>query len=195
MSPKPRIQLSRACADSVETLRDIRKREVSQPADRLVPEAYGQRGKLLVALLAAVFLACAPGIRAPEVRVQSVSAKSAQETIVGLAIYNPNPFPLHVQSVDYEVSVGKNLCGRGRREELLFLDARETTDAEFNLSLDWSGVMEALPSLLTDSVTFSVKGSYVASTVFGRRRFGFDGRRTVSVKDEARSFIENLFGE
>jgi len=56
-------------------------------------------------------------------------------------------------------------------------------------------VAEAFPSLLTDSVVLSVKGSYVVSTVFGRRRFGFDGRKTVSVKDEVRSFIENLFGQ
>jgi hypothetical protein len=36
-------------------------------------------------------------------------------------------------------------------------------------------------------VVFGVKGSYVASTAFGRR--------TVSVKDRVRSFSENLFGE
>ena len=100
-----------------------------------------------------------------------------------------------MQSVDYEVSVGKRLCGRGRRKEPLFLDARDTTEAEFSLSLDWGGVAEALPALLTDSVVFGVKGSYVVSMVFGRRRFGFDGRRTVSVKDEVGSFIENLFGK
>jgi len=153
------------------------------------------RSELQPVLLAAAFLACAPGIRVPEVRLHSVSARSARETVVGLAIYNPNRFPLRVQSVDYEVSVGGKLCGRGRRAELLLLDARDTTDAEFSLALDWGGVAEAIPSLLTDSVVFGVKGSYAVSTMFGRRRFGFDGRRTVSVKDEVRSFFENLFGE
>jgi LEA14-like dessication related protein len=153
------------------------------------------RGRLLPVLLAATFLACRPGIRAPEFQLRSVSAKSSQETVLGLAIYNPNRFPLRVQSVDYEISVGEKLCGRGRREEPLFIDARDTTEAEFSLSLDWNGVAEAFPSLLTDSVVLSVKGSYVVSTVFGRRRFGFDGRKTVSVKDEVRSFIENLFGQ
>jgi len=153
------------------------------------------RGELLPVLLAAAFLACAPGIRAPEVRLHSVSAKSARETVVGVAIYNPNPFPLRVQSVDYEVSVGEKPCGRGRRAEPLFLAARDTTDAEFSLSLDWGSVTEVIPFLLTDSVVFGVKGSYAVSSVFGRRRFGFDGCRTVSVKDDVRSFIENLFGE
>jgi LEA14-like dessication related protein len=153
------------------------------------------KSRLLPALLFAAFLACKPGIKAPEFQLRSVSAKSSQETVIGLAIYNPNRFPLHVQSVDYEISVGEKLCAKGRREEPLFLDARDSTDAEFNLSLDWNGVAEAFPSLLTDSVVLGVKGSYVVSTVFGRRRFGFDGRKTVSVKNEVRSFIEDLFGQ
>jgi LEA14-like dessication related protein len=153
------------------------------------------RSRLLPVLLVAAFLSCRPGIRAPEFQLRSVSAKSSQETVVGLTIYNPNRFPLRVQSADYEISVGEKLCGKGRREEPLFLDARDTTDAEFSLALDWNGVAEAFPSLLTDSAVLSIKGSYVVSTVFGRRRFGFDVRRTVSVKDEVRSFIENLFSQ
>lgn len=153
------------------------------------------RSRLLPILLAAVFLACRPGIRTPEFQLRSVSAKSSQETVLGLAIYNPNRFPLRVQSADYEISVGEKLYGKGRREEPLFLDARDTTDAEFSLLLDWNGMAEAFPSLLTDSVVLSVKGSYAVSSVFGRRRFGFDGRKTVSVKDEVRSFIENLFSQ
>jgi LEA14-like dessication related protein len=152
------------------------------------------RMRLLI-LLAAVFLGCKPGIKAPEIRLRSVSARSSQETVVGLAIYNPNRFPLHVQSVDYAISIGEKLCGSGRRDEPLFVDARDSAVAEFGLSLDWNGVAEAFPSLLTDSVVFGVKGSYVVSTVFGRRRFGFEGRRTVSVKDEVRSFVQNLFGQ
>ena len=155
--------------------------------------SVAERSRLLPVLLVAAFLACRPGIRAPEFQLRSVSARSAQETVVGLAIYNPNRFPLHVLFVDYEISVGDRLCGKGRREDPLFLEARDSTDAEFNLSLDWNGVAEAFPSLLTDSVVLGVKGNYVVFTVFGRRRFGFDGRRTVTVKDGIRSFIENLF--
>ena len=157
--------------------------------------SVAERSRLLPVLLVAAFLVCRPGIRAPEFQLRSVSARSSQETVVGLAIYNPNRFPLHVQSVDYEISVGEKLFGKGRREEPLFLDARDTTDAEFSVALDWNGVAEAFPPLLTDSVVLGVKGNYVVSTVFGRRRFGFDGRRTVSVKDGIRSFTENLFSQ
>ena len=153
------------------------------------------RGKLLAVLLVAALLACAPAIKAPEVRLNSVSAKSADETVVGLAIYNPNRFPVRVLSVDYKVSVGEKPFGKGRRSEPLSLAALDTTDAEFSLSMDWGGVVEAIPSLFTDSVVLGVKGSYVVSTVVGRRRFGFDGSRTVSVKDEVKAYMENLFGE
>lgn len=149
------------------------------------------RSRLLV-LLCLTLLGCGPRIGAPEVWLRSASAKSAQETVVGLAIYNPNRFPLRVQTVDYEVSVAGKLCGRGQRAEPLFLDARDTTNAEFSLSLDWGEIAKAVPLLFKDSVVVGVKGRYAVATVFGRRRFGFDGRRTVSVKDEFRSFLENL---
>jgi LEA14-like dessication related protein len=156
--------------------------------------AVGRSG-LLPVFLAAAFLSCVPSVKAPEVRLRAVGLDSMQETVVTLAIYNPNGFPLHVQSVDYEVSVGDRLCGKGLRSEPLFLDARDTTNADFGLSVDWSSLGEAIPSLLTDSVVLGVKGSYAVSTVFGRRRFRFHGSRAVSVKDEVGEFIGNLFGE
>jgi hypothetical protein len=99
-----------------------------------------------------------------------------------------------VQSIDYEVSLGERLCGKGQHSEPLFLDARDTTNADFSLSVDWSNLGEAIPYLLTDSVVLGVKGSYAVATVFGRHRFRFDGSRRVSVKDEVGSFIGNLFG-
>ncbi len=142
-----------------------------------------------------MLLACAPAIKTPEVRLTSFSARSADEAVVGLAIYNPNSIRLRVLSVDYEVSAGQRLCGRGRRDEPLVLAARDTTEAEFSLSPDWGAVVAAIPSLLADSVVFGVKGTYAVATALGRRRFGFEGSRTVSVKGEVRSLIESLFEE
>jgi hypothetical protein len=151
--------------------------------------------RLLPVLPAAVLLACSPAIRTPEVRFTSFSARSADETVVGLAIYNPNHVSLRVLSVDYEVSAGGKPCGGGRRDEPLVLAARDTTEAEFSLSPDWGAVVGAIPALLADSVVFGVKGKYAVATAFGQRRFGFEGSRTVSVKDEVRSVIEDLFEE
>ena len=148
----------------------------------------------LAALVVVVLCSCRSRISVPEIRLQSVSLRSAEETVIGLAIFNPNRFPLRVLSVNYEVSVGEKVCGRGRREEPLFIDARDSTDAEFSLSPDWSRAGEVVPLLLSDTVVFGVKGSYTISTVFGRRRFVFEGRRTVSVKGEVDSLIQSLFG-
>ncbi len=146
-------------------------------------------------LLAAAFLACGPAVKAPEVRFQGICLDSMREAVVTLSVYNPNRFPLHLQSVDYEVSLGGRLCGKGQRSEALFLDARDTTNADFRLSVDWGNLGEAIPCLLTDSIVLGVKGNCAVKTVFGRRRFGFNGSRRVSVKDEVRSFIDNLFEE
>jgi len=149
-----------------------------------------------LAVSAAVMLllvACGPAVRAPEVRLRSINAKSADETVVGLEIFNPNRFPLHVLSVDYEVSIGDRLCGKGRRSDALFLDARDTTFADFPLAIDYSELLKSIPAQFTDSVVFTVKGRYVVSTFVGRRRFGFSGERKVALKDEVRSFIDGLF--
>lgn len=156
-----------------------------RPAGWLVPRRW-----LIVTPL---LFACGPAVRAPEVRLRSINATSADETVVGLEIFNPNRFPLHVLSVDYEVSVGKRLCGRGLRSEALFLDAGDTTLADFPLAIDYSELAKSIPALPNDTVVFSVKGRYLVSTFVGRRRFGFSGERKVAVKDELKSFIEGLF--
>ncbi|MBM3332670.1 LEA type 2 family protein [candidate division WOR-3 bacterium] len=152
------------------------------------------KAELAVAAAYVLWLAaCSPSIKTPDVRLRSIDQKSADTTVVGLEIVNPNRFPLRVMSVDYDVSIGDRLCGRGRRSEGLFLDARDTTVADFPLVIDYAGLLSSIPALLTDSVVFSVKGSYLVSTIVGRRRFGFGGERKVAVKDELQSFINGLF--
>jgi LEA14-like dessication related protein len=123
-------------------------------------------GRLAVPAASVVLLlaACAVSVKAPEVRLRSIDPKSADTTFVGLEVVNPNRFPLRIMSVDYDVSIGDRLCGRGRRSEVLFLDARDTTVADFPLVIDYAELLKAIPALFTDSVVFSVKGRYVVST-------------------------------
>jgi LEA14-like dessication related protein len=139
--------------------------------------------------------ACGPAIKTPEVRLRSINARSAEATMVGLEIVNPNPFPLRILSVDYEVSAGEHVCGKGRRLEELLLDARDTTLAEFPLAMDYRELLRSIPVLLADTVVFSVKGRYVVATFVGQRRFGFSGERKVAVRDEVESYIKGLFEE
>jgi LEA14-like dessication related protein len=150
--------------------------------------------RLFVPAAAALLLAaCVPQVKTPEVRLRSINTKSADETVIGLEIVNPNRFPLHVLSVDYEISVGKRLCGRGRRSEQLFLDAGDTTLADFPLAIDYAELLKSAPALFTDTVVFGVKGRYVVSTFLGRRQFGFSGDKKVALKDEVESVIKGLF--
>ena len=143
--------------------------------------------------MALLLAACGPAIRTPEVRLRSFNARSAEGTVVGFEIVNPNPFPLRVLSVDYEVSVGDRLCGKGRRSEELLLDARDTTFADFPLAIDYPELLKSIPGLFADTVVLGVKGRYVVATVVGRRSFGFSGERKVAVKDEVESYIKGLF--
>ena len=158
-----------------------------------VARPVSMRRPFVSAAVILLLAACGPAVRAPEVRLRSVNALSAEETVVGLEIVNPNSFPLHVLSADYEVSVAGRVCGKGRRSEELVLDARDTTLADFPLAFDYPELLKSMPALFTDTVTFSVKGRYVVSTFAGRRSFGFSGERKVAVKDEVESFIKGLF--
>jgi LEA14-like dessication related protein len=156
-------------------------------ADSPVPARW-----LAVVLL---LVACGPTVRAPEVWLRSINSTSAEETVVGLGIFNPNRFPLHVLSADYEVSVGKRLCGKGRRSEALFLDASDTTLADFPLAINYPELLKSIPALFTDTVVFNVKGRYVVSTFVGRRQFGFSGERKVAAKDVVQSFVKGFFDD
>ena len=156
-------------------------------ADSPVPARW-----LAVVLL---LVACGPTVRAPEVWLRSINSTSAEETVVGLEIFNPNRFPLHVLSADYEVSVGKRQCGKGRRSEALFLDASDTTLADFPLAIDYPELLKSIPALFTDTVVFNVKGRYVVSTFVGRRQFGFSGERKVAAKDVVQSFVKGFFDD
>jgi len=145
------------------------------------------------AALVLVLAACGPAIRTPEVRLRSVNARSAEEAMVRLEIVNPNPFPVRVVSVDYEVFVDNLLCCKGRRSEALSLAARDTTLADFPLAIGYHELLKSIPALLADTVVFSVKGRYVVATVAGRQRFNFSGERRVAVRDELESYIKGLF--
>ena len=155
-----------------------------RPAVLMVPRRW-----LILALLLAC---CGPAVIAPEVQLRSINSTSSEETVVGLEIFNPNRFPLHVLSADYDVSIGKHLCGKGRRVEALFLDAGDTTLADFPLAIDYAELLKSIPGLFTDTVVFNVKGRYVVSTFVGRRRFGFSGERNVAVNDGVKTFIQGL---
>jgi len=159
-------------------------------ADRPVPIR-----RLAVPAAAVVLLlaACAPSVKSPEVRLRSINPRSADTTLVGLEIINPNRFPLRVMSVDYDVSVGDRLCGKGGRSDELFLNAGDTTLADFPLAIDYPELLKSIPALFTDSVVFSLKGRYVVSTFVGPRQFGFSGDRKVAVKDQVKSLIQGLF--
>lgn len=151
------------------------------------------RWTLAFAAVALALASCGPAIRAPDVRLRSVKTVSSKETVVGLDIYNPNRFPLRILSVDYEVAIGERLCGKGRRADKLFLDARDTTFADFPLAIDYAELLKSLPALFTDTVVFKVNGRYVVATFVGRRQFGFSGERKVSMKDEVKTFLNGLF--
>jgi len=158
--------------------------------DRLVPI---RRLAVPAAAIVLLLAACAPSVKSPEVRLRSIDPRSADTTVVGLEIVNPNRFPLRVMSVDYDVSIDDRLCGKGRRSEMLFLDARDTTLADFPLLMDYAELLRSITALFTDSVVFNVKGRYVVSTFVGPRQFGFSGERKVAVKDEVKSLLNGLF--
>jgi LEA14-like dessication related protein len=154
-------------------------------------------GRLSAPAFAYVLLltACIPAIKTPEVRLHSVNPKSAGEAVVELEIVNPNRFALRVVSADYKVLIGKRLCGKGRRSDVLSLAAGGTTLADFPLAIDYSELLKSVPALFTDTVVFSVKGRYVVSTPVGRRRFGFGGEERVAAGDVVRSFVKGWLKE
>ena len=146
-------------------------------------------GVAAIALLAG----CGPAVRPVGVRLTGISLTGSDAAIAQLTISNPNAFALDMLSAEYRVLVGDNVCGSGRRTEPLHVGGRDSTAAEFAVTIDYASLAKSLPAMLKDTVTFKVDGSYAVKTLLGQRRLPFKAEHNVTLKQEIGSFLERLF--
>jgi len=138
-----------------------------------------------LALLALATPAC---VKAPILAVDGLKLGDIGITGVALAVRfrvrNPNPEPLNIDRLEYELFLNGNRLGRGFESSGLELagfgegKVRSRFDVNF---LSLPGVVKDV--LHQDRVKARVKGHFYTSGFYGNKRLGFDADANVNLHD------------
>jgi LEA14-like dessication related protein len=139
-----------------------------------------------LALLTLVTSACA--VKAPILAVDGLRVGDMGITGVALdvrfRVRNPNPEPLNIDRLEYELFVNGNRLGRGFESSGLQLaglgEGKVVSRFDVNF-LSMPGVVKDV--LRQDRVNARVKGHFYTSGSYGNKRLGFDADANVNLHD------------
>jgi LEA14-like dessication related protein len=139
-----------------------------------------------LALLTLVTSACA--VKAPILAVDGLRVGDMGITGVALdvrfRVRNPNPEPLNIDRLEYELFVNGNRLGRGFESSGLQLaglgEGKVVSRFDVNF-LSMPGVVKDV--LRQDRVNARVKGNFYTSGSYGNKRLGFDADANVNLHD------------
>jgi len=147
---------------------------------------FGRSAWLGLALAACLAPACAT-VKAPILAVDGLKVGDMGITGVALEVRfrvrNPNPEPLNIDRMEYELFVNGNRLGRGFEAKGLQLAgfAEGKVESRFDVNfLSLPGVVKDL--LREDRVKARVKGHFYTSGAQGNKRLGFDADANVDLQ-------------
>jgi LEA14-like dessication related protein len=143
----------------------------------LVPAA----GLVLLALVAP---AC--GVKAPILAVDGLKVGDMGVTGVALdvrfRVRNPNPEPLNVDRMEYELFINGNRVGRGFDSKGLPLEGFAEGKVESRVDVNFLALPGTVKDVLReDRVKARVKGHFYTSGHYGNKRLGFDADAEVDL--------------
>ena len=138
-----------------------------------------------LALLALATPAC---VKAPILAVDGL--KLGDMGITGVAldvrfrVRNPNPEPLNIDRMEYELFVNGNRLGRGFDSKGLPLEGFGEGKVQSRVDVNFLALPGAVKDVLRqDRVKARVKGSFYTSGSYGTKRLGFDADAEVNLHD------------
>jgi LEA14-like dessication related protein len=140
-------------------------------------------GLVLLALAAA---AC--GVKAPILAVDGLKVGDMGITGVALdvrfRVRNPNPEPLNIDRMEYELFVNGNRLGRGFDSKGLPLEGFGEGKVQSRVDVNFLALPGAIKDVLhQDRVKARVKGHFYTSGSYGNKRLGFDADADVNLHD------------
>lgn len=122
---------------------------------------------LLAMLLLGACTSTGPVLRTPDVRLDSVTIDKIgfqrQTFLLGLSVSNPNPFPLPVKNVHYEVLLDNDRFASGTTASDFLVTANGNGDFAISVELDLMRSASSFNSLLKSGfdqiVTYELRGS------------------------------------
>jgi LEA14-like dessication related protein len=135
-------------------------------------------------LLAAAAAAC--GVKAPILAVDGLKVGDMGITGVALdvrfRVRNPNPEPLNIDRMEYELFVNGNRLGRGFDSKGLALVGFGEGKVQTRVDVNFLALPGAVKDVLRqDRVKARVKGDFYTSGSYGNKRLGFDADAEVDL--------------
>ena len=147
---------------------------------------FGPAAWLGLALAACLAPACAT-VKAPILAVDGLKIGDMGITGVALGVRfrvrNPNPEPLNIDRLEYELFLNGNRLGRGFESKGLQLAGFGEGKVESRFDVNFLSLPGAVKDLLReDKVKARVKGQFYTSGTYGSRRLGFDADADVDLQ-------------
>jgi LEA14-like dessication related protein len=146
-------------------------------------DAWAPAGVALLALAAA---GC--GVKAPILAVDAV--KMANMNVTGASldvrfrVRNPNPEPLRIERMEYELLINGDRVGRGFDPRGVDLEGFGEGRIESRVDINFLGLPGAVHDVLRqDRVKARVKGHFYTAGPHGNKRLGFDADAQVNLRD------------
>ncbi len=143
---------------------------------------------VLAGLAALALLTPACAVKAPVLALDGV--KVGDMSITGVAldvrfrVRNPNPEPLQVDKMEYELFINGNRVGRGFDSKGLPLEGFGEGKVASRVDVNFLGLPGAIKDVLRqDKVKARVKGHFYTSGHYGNKRLGFDSDAEVNLRD------------
>jgi len=147
---------------------------------------FGRPAWLGLALAACLAPACAT-VKAPILAVDGLKIGNMGITGVALdvrfRVRNPNPEPLNIDRLEYELFVNGNRLGRGFESKGLQLAGFGEGKMESRFDVNFLSLPGTVKDLLReDKVKARVKGRFYTSGASGNKRLGFDADADVDLQ-------------
>jgi LEA14-like dessication related protein len=147
---------------------------------------FGRSARLGLALCACLAPACAT-VKAPILAVDGLKVGDMGITGVALEVRfrvrNPNPEPLDIDRLEYELFVNGNRLGRGFEPKGLQLAGFGEAKVESRFDVNFLSLPGVVKDVLRqDRVKARVKGHFYTSGAHGNKRLGFDADADVDLQ-------------
>jgi LEA14-like dessication related protein len=139
-----------------------------------------------LALVALAPLAC--GVKAPILALDGVKMANMNVTGASLEVRfhvrNPNPEPLRIERMEYDLFINGDRVGRGYDSKGLPLEGFGEGRVDTRVDVSFLGLPGAVHDVLRqDRVKARVKGHFYTSGHYGDQRLGFDADAEVKLRD------------
>jgi hypothetical protein len=149
--------------------------------------------KLLLVLL--VGCGCGWLVKPAEVELVGLAFPGENLVDISVLIRNRNLFSARASDMEYRISIGGEVIGRGHTPQVLSLGGRDSLVTHFPLSYDMAALSRVLPQILQDTVVVRVDGTYRLRSLLSAPKFPFSTERRIPVKARLGGVFRSLLGD